>query len=223
MKGPFSCLVSLWIMKSEILTGASHVAQTVKDLPAMQETRVRSLGWQDPLEKETAAHSSVPAWSILWTEEPGGLPSTDGTEPDTTEWLTLSLLRDLQAHCKSEKCLSTVRAPSRDSGKRTWECPVHTPWPPPAAGLPSHQQPPPANADLAAGTRDSWGCSSHGAHGPERHPEPPPEAHSVRTSMAPTTPACKAQGSPQQHANPNVGEHACGGCLSFVPSRPRWS
>ena len=54
MKGPFSCLVLLWIMKSEILTGASHVAQTVKDLPAMQETRVRSLGWQDPLEKETA-------------------------------------------------------------------------------------------------------------------------------------------------------------------------
>ena len=50
---------------------ASLVAQTVKRLSAMQETRVRSLGWEDPLEKETAAHSSILAWGMLWTEEPG--------------------------------------------------------------------------------------------------------------------------------------------------------
>ena len=43
--------------------------------PAMQETQVRSLGWEDPLEKGTATHSSILAWRIPWTEEPGGLQS----------------------------------------------------------------------------------------------------------------------------------------------------
>ena len=45
----------------------------VKNLPAMQETRVQSLDWEDPLEKRMAAHFSIPAWRILWTEESGGL------------------------------------------------------------------------------------------------------------------------------------------------------
>ena len=53
----------------------SLVAQKVKDLPAVQETLVQSLGWEDPLEKGMATHSSVPAWKISWTEEPGGLQS----------------------------------------------------------------------------------------------------------------------------------------------------
>ena len=48
----------------------------VKHLPTMQETQVLSLGWEDPLEKEMAAHSSILAWKIPWTEEPGGLQST---------------------------------------------------------------------------------------------------------------------------------------------------
>ena len=51
------------------------MAQRVKNLPAMQETQVRSLGWEDPLEKGTATHSSILAWRIPWTEEPGGLQS----------------------------------------------------------------------------------------------------------------------------------------------------
>ena len=51
--------------------GASLVAQTVKDHLAMQETWVRSQGWEDPLEKEMATHSSILAWEIPWTEEPG--------------------------------------------------------------------------------------------------------------------------------------------------------
>ena len=55
--------------------GASLMAQTVKNLPAMQETQVQSLGQEDPLEKEMAIHSSILAWSIAWTEEPGGLQS----------------------------------------------------------------------------------------------------------------------------------------------------
>ena len=54
---------------------ASLVAQLVKNLPAVQETRVRSLSWEDPLEKEMATHSSILAWKISWTEEPGGLQS----------------------------------------------------------------------------------------------------------------------------------------------------
>ena len=48
----------------------------VKNLPAMQETRVQPLGQEDPLEKEMATHSSILAWEIPWTEEPGGLQST---------------------------------------------------------------------------------------------------------------------------------------------------
>ena len=50
---------------------ASLVAQTVRNLPAMHETRVRSLGREDPLEKEMATHSGAVAWRIPWTEEPG--------------------------------------------------------------------------------------------------------------------------------------------------------
>ena len=55
---------------------AALVAQMVKRLSAMQETRVQSLDWEDPLEKEMAAHSSTLASKIPWTEEPGGLQST---------------------------------------------------------------------------------------------------------------------------------------------------
>ena len=54
---------------------ASLVAQMVKNLPAMQETQVQSLGQEDPLEKEIATYSSILAWKIPWTEEPGGLQS----------------------------------------------------------------------------------------------------------------------------------------------------
>ena len=53
--------------------GTSPVAQRLKRLPAMQGTWVRSLGWEDPLEKEMATHSSILAWRIPWMEEPGGL------------------------------------------------------------------------------------------------------------------------------------------------------
>ena len=49
------------------------MAQTAKNPPVMQETWVRSLGWEDPLEEGMATHSSILAWRIPWTEEPGGL------------------------------------------------------------------------------------------------------------------------------------------------------
>ena len=51
------------------------MAQIVKTLPAVQETQVQSLNWEDPLEKEMATPSSILAWKIPWTEEPGGLQS----------------------------------------------------------------------------------------------------------------------------------------------------
>ena len=54
---------------------ASLVAQSVNNLPAMQETWVRFLDPEDPLEKEMATHSSILAWRVPWTEEPGGLQS----------------------------------------------------------------------------------------------------------------------------------------------------
>ena len=61
------------------------VAQRLKHLPAMWETWVRSLGWEDPLEKEMATHSSILAWKIPWMEEPGRLQSMGHKESDTTE------------------------------------------------------------------------------------------------------------------------------------------
>ena len=57
------------------LTWASQVAQMVKHLPALKETQVRSLAWEDSPEKGMATHSSILAWRIPWTEEPGGLQS----------------------------------------------------------------------------------------------------------------------------------------------------
>ena len=70
---------------------ASLVTQTVKNLPARQETQAQSLGQEDPLEKGMATHSSVLAWKIPWTEELGRLQSMVCKESDMTEQLTLSL------------------------------------------------------------------------------------------------------------------------------------
>ena len=60
------------------------MAQTVKNLPEMQETWVRSLDWEDPLEKGMATHPRILAWRNPWTEEPGGLQSMESQELDTT-------------------------------------------------------------------------------------------------------------------------------------------
>ena len=62
------------------------MVQSVKTLPAMQETSVQSLGRKDPLEKEMATHSSILAWKITWTEELGRLQSMGHKESDTTEY-----------------------------------------------------------------------------------------------------------------------------------------
>ena len=73
------------LIKTEILT---LTAQTVKSLPTMKETQVRSLGREDPLEKErTATHSNILAWRIPWTEKPGRLHTVHGV---TKSWTQLS-------------------------------------------------------------------------------------------------------------------------------------
>ena len=62
-------------LPASLSSGASLVAQTVKNLPARQETWVPSLGWEDLLEKGVATHSSILTWKISWTKEPGRLQS----------------------------------------------------------------------------------------------------------------------------------------------------
>ena len=77
---------------------ASRVAQTVKSLPAIQETWVQSLGWEDPLEKRTATHSSILAWRIPWAEEPGRLQSM-GWQRVGHDWETLTSLDNTLGLC----------------------------------------------------------------------------------------------------------------------------
>ena len=75
------------------------MAQTVENLPAMQETQetqVQSLGQEDSLKEEMATHSSILAWTIPWTEEPGGLQSLGHKELDMTEGLTLLTTTNLE-------------------------------------------------------------------------------------------------------------------------------
>ena len=73
------------------LTWASLVAQLVKNLPAMRETWVQSLGWEDPLEEGMTTHSSFLAWRMPWTEGPGGLLSK-GLQRVGNDWVTFTSL-----------------------------------------------------------------------------------------------------------------------------------
>ena len=88
---------------------ASLVAQTVKNLPAMQETRVRSLGWEDPLEEGMAPHSSTLAWRVPRTAGPGGPQSTGaGHSPQR---LTVSVSGGVLAlGCMTQLCFSDIFA-----------------------------------------------------------------------------------------------------------------
>ena len=83
---------NFWIARKVLyLIWGVVTAQRVKNLPAMQETQetwVRSLGWEDPLEQEMATLSSILAWRVLWREEPGGLQSMGCKGSDRTEQLT---------------------------------------------------------------------------------------------------------------------------------------
>ena len=89
----------------------------------MQGTRVQSLGWEDPLEKEMARHSSILAWEIPWTEEPGGLQSMRSQELDTTERLhshfSLSCIGEGNGSPLQDSCLENPM----DGG--AWGATVH--------------------------------------------------------------------------------------------------
>ena len=67
----------------------------MKNPPAMQETQARSLGHKDPLEEEMATHSSIPAWRVPWTEEPGGLQSMGILQARILEWVAMTPPGDL--------------------------------------------------------------------------------------------------------------------------------
>ena len=86
------------------LANSDGMAQSVKNLPAMQETWVWSLGWEDPLEKEMATHSGILAWRIPWTEKPGGLRSM-GLKRAGHDW---------GLECKSRKSRDTC------SNRQVW-------------------------------------------------------------------------------------------------------
>ena len=106
--------MSLFLIHCLGLSWASLVAQRLKHLPAMQETRVQSLGREDPLEKEMATHSSILAWRTPWTEEPGRLQST-GSQTVRHDWATsLSLSRFIIAFLPRSKHLliSWLQSPS---------------------------------------------------------------------------------------------------------------
>ena len=75
-------------------TRASLVAQRLKRLPLIRETWVRSLGWEDPLEKRMATHSSTLGWRTAWAEEPGGLQSM-GLQRVRHAWVTFTMHMDI--------------------------------------------------------------------------------------------------------------------------------
>ena len=111
----------LWLFSSTerwqfwLSSQSSLVAQLVKNLPTVQETRVRSLGWGDPLEKEMATHSSILAWKISQTEEPGGLQSM-GSQRAGHGWETNTHSEDLKMAYQKE-CLHAWGFPGGISGK----------------------------------------------------------------------------------------------------------
>ena len=94
----FHGLYCLWGSQRVRHAWATFTAQTVKCLPAMWETRVWSLGREDPLEKEMATHSSIHAWKIPWTEEPGRLQSM-GSQRVRHDWVTSLSLWNCPASC----------------------------------------------------------------------------------------------------------------------------
>ena len=100
-----------FILFQNCFSRESLVAPRLKHLPAMQETRVRSLSWDDPLEKEMATHSSILAWRIPWTEEPGRLQSM-GSQRVGHDWATsLSLSLVIQwIHIRTAKGLGRGKA-----------------------------------------------------------------------------------------------------------------
>ena len=107
-------------------TQVTFIAQMVKNLPVMQETQVRSLGQEDPLEKEMATHSRILSWRIPWTEEPDRLQSMVSKSCDMTKQLT---------HTHTLRCLENCPESSQPPGSDVESVPCkppaiveHNPW-----------------------------------------------------------------------------------------------
>ena len=105
------------------------MAQSLKHLPAMRETQVWSLSWEDPLEKEMATHSSILAWRIPWKEKPGRLQST-GSQRVAHDWAT-----SFSFYQRKHTCIHITSAdrtwPPNNSGPHPWsDCPGKSwaPW-----------------------------------------------------------------------------------------------
>ena len=103
-QGPFHCTMGIW----PYLFSTSLVAQRLKRLPAKQETWVRPLGWEDPLEKEMATHSTILAGELHGRRNLVGYSPQGCKESDTTEWLHFTSLQT-ELWGKSHKCLSPHR------------------------------------------------------------------------------------------------------------------
>ena len=101
------------------------MAHMVKNLSAMQETQVRSLGQEDPLEKEMAAHSSILAWIIPWTEEPGGLQLMGSQESDMTKATSVQFSRSVVSDSLGPRESQQARppCPSPSPGVHSNSCP----------------------------------------------------------------------------------------------------
>ena len=106
----------------QICRGSSLVAQTGKCLPAMWETQVQSLGWEDALEKEMATYTSTPAWKIPGTEEPGGLQSM-GLQRVRYNWVTslLLLLQIYRWHHSNRRKWRWTKEPLYECKRGEWK------------------------------------------------------------------------------------------------------
>ena len=93
-------------------------SQTVKHLSAMQDTQVQSLGWEDPLEKEMAAHSSILAWKIPWTQSLVGYHPWGCKELDTTELLHFTSLHPMKSFWKQPELPQTWEREKVPSGQK---------------------------------------------------------------------------------------------------------
>ena len=102
---------------------ASLIAQSVKNLPAVQETQLRSLGREDPLEKEMATHSSIPAWRIPWTGESGSPWGYKSGQNLTTKPPPLGLIENGETGVQKRKNLASR---SHSNPILVWLCPVAT-------------------------------------------------------------------------------------------------
>ena len=113
-----------WIVLCSFIcmNGAPLVAQMVKNLPAMWETWVRSLDQQDPLEKGMATYSSVLAWRILWTEEPGGLQSM-GSQRVGHDWATNTHTQLINTHTHICMSISNLKLDKTEGMQHNfWDC-----------------------------------------------------------------------------------------------------